>query len=113
MTMIFNNHLNADSVILLHVLGHRAATAFFDVRGWNTTNDKGYTLTFLRMQSLFYCWYKARIGLSVCRAAGARGMLAGVNYTVRAPEVVRTSDLDYGTDLPTWSQAEGPASTEA
>eukprot|EP00961_Rhodomonas_salina_P184027 2484734-Rhodomonas_salina.2 len=57
------------------------------------------------MLSLFVCSYKARIGLSVCRASGARGLLSGVPYAIHTPGIVYASDLDFGEDLPTWTQA--------
>ena len=57
---------------------------------------------FLCVLSHLFCHYKGRIGLSVCRAAGAHGCLPrhGQTYVVRSrPGVVRTSDLDYREDL--------------
>eukprot|EP00961_Rhodomonas_salina_P109187 1469832-Rhodomonas_salina.2 len=70
-------------------------------------NDDGHKPEFLRLRGRFFCRDKARIGLAVCRAAGARGEIAGVPYavTVHASGLVPTSDLDFGEDLPAWTQA--------
>ena len=48
-------------------------------------------------------WYRARISLSACCAAGARGMLGGRSRPSCPPPMV--SSLDYGEDLPTWHSA--------
>eukprot|EP00961_Rhodomonas_salina_P071737 963502-Rhodomonas_salina.1 len=49
--------------------------------------------------------YKARIGMSVCRASGASGLLSSVPYAIHTPGVVSASDLYFGEDLPAWTQA--------
>jgi len=62
----------------------------------DAADDEGYRSVFLSMRSRFFCRYKARIGLSVCRASGACGLLSGVPYAIHTPGVVRASDLDFG-----------------
>eukprot|EP00961_Rhodomonas_salina_P024146 325065-Rhodomonas_salina.1 len=39
---------------------------------------------FLRLHSRFFSWYKGRIGLSICRAAGSLGMMLGPTYSIQS-----------------------------
>eukprot|EP00961_Rhodomonas_salina_P161335 2171883-Rhodomonas_salina.1 len=77
-------HINADSIILCHVLAHHAAEEFYKLRGWTIIDpDTGKIMPgFLRLHSRFFSWYKGRIGLSICCAAGSRGMLSGPTYSI-------------------------------
>eukprot|EP00961_Rhodomonas_salina_P066558 894194-Rhodomonas_salina.2 len=65
---------------------------------------------FLRLRSRFFSQYKGRICLSICRAAGSQGMMSGPTYSIQSRRgVLRTSDLDYGEDLPTGHQSSAEA----
>eukprot|EP00961_Rhodomonas_salina_P002569 35878-Rhodomonas_salina.1 len=65
---------------------------------------------FLRLHSRFFSQYKGRICLSICSAAGSRGMMSGPTHSIWSRKgVLRTSYLDYGEDLPAGHQSRAEA----
>ncbi len=92
--------VNADSAILCHILGHKAAEEYYNLRGWTTSTAKGLVPGFLRYRSRLVLRYKARIARSVCFAAGARGLIGATPTPWIMDDAVRVTDIDYGEDLP-------------
>jgi hypothetical protein len=92
--------VSADSAILCHVLAHEAAVHFYTSRRWTIESDAGYTKSFLLCRSRFATRFKARVGRSVCAAAGYRGLISAAPTPPSVADAIRVSELDYGEDLP-------------
>jgi hypothetical protein len=92
--------INADAMVLCHVFGYMAAEAFYSQRGWPTHNTKGPLPSFLSYTSHLVTLYKARVGITVCRAAGMRGLIGGAASVFVPPAAARVGDVDFGDDLP-------------
>ena len=93
--------LNNNAVRLLMLFAHHATHSYFSDRmPGGILKDGQYTKTFLGHRARFFYRYKARISLSVARAAGTRGSLIRGPTLIKGLRKVNVSELDFGEDIP-------------
>jgi hypothetical protein len=91
-----------DSIRLLFFFSHHAATNLFADRALPCSCNGTYTPEFLQTRARLMTRYTSRIVLAVCRASARRGLLRSNPGKIRGLRSVRTSDLDFGEDVPVW-----------